>query len=113
VIKRTPLNLRQKEVLWAKQSGLCAVEKCRRPLKHGDFEDDHWTPLHLGGTNELSNRRLICRVPCHREKTAAESKLQAKAKRLKYGRTKSGRPMPGTKASGIRKRMNGTVEPWE
>jgi 5-methylcytosine-specific restriction protein A len=111
-IKRTPLSQRQKEKLWEKQGGLCAIEGCREPLKHGRFEDDHILALVDNGTNDLSNRRLIC-IECHKLKSIGEHKQNSKVKRLKYGRTKSGRPMPGTKASGIRKRMNGTIEPWE
>jgi hypothetical protein len=54
---------------------------------------------------------------CHRGeggKTAHDVKAIAKSKRCgakHYGyQTKTSRPIPGSKASGIRKRMNGTVE---
>lgn len=108
MIKRTPLNQRQKALLWERQQGLCAVEKCRAPLKPRGFEDDHWTPLHLGGTNELSNRRLICE-PCHRAKSAQEIRENAKAKRLRFGKTRSGPPMPGSRKSRFKKHMDGSV----
>jgi 5-methylcytosine-specific restriction protein A len=106
--KRTPLNQRQKALLLEKQGGLCAVSNCRVKLDGGRFEDDHWTPLHLGGTNELSNRRLIC-VPCHKAKTIAENKLNAKAKRIRFGRTRKGPPMPGSRKSRLKKHMDGSV----
>ena len=97
--------MRQKSLLWDKQQGLC--RSCYEPLKADSFEDDHHLALIDGGTNELSNRRLIC-VPCHKAKSATEHKNNSKAKRLKYGRTKTGKPMPGTKASGIKRHMDGT-----
>jgi 5-methylcytosine-specific restriction protein A len=110
MLKRTPLNQRQKEKLWERQAGLCAA--CREPLEAGRFEDDHALALIDGGTNDLSNRRLL-HPRCHRPKSAQEHSANSHVKRIKYGRTKRSRPMPGTKASGIRKRMNGNVEPWE
>lgn len=88
MIHRTPLNQRQKELLWSKQSGLCA--ECREPLEPGRFEDDHTLALIDGGTNELSNRRLL-HPRCHRAKSAVEHRANSKVKRLKYGKTKSGR----------------------
>lgn len=108
MIKRTPLSMRQKQVLWDRQLGLCGVEKCREPLKEGSFEDDHHIPLEGGGTNELSNRRLIC-IPCHKEKTKAEAKARGKVDRIKYGRTKRSAPMPGSRKSKIKKHMDGSI----
>jgi 5-methylcytosine-specific restriction enzyme A len=49
----------------------------------------------------------------HREKTAADvaEKSMIRRKRAKHlGIRKPSRPMPGSKASGFRKRMDGTVE---
>lgn len=104
--KRTPLNQRQKEVLWERQNGLCAV--CRTPLAPGRFEDDHTLALIDGGTNELANRRLV-HAPCHREKSIREHKANSKVKRLKYGRTRKGPPMPGSRNSKFKKHMDGSV----
>lgn len=35
-------------------------------------EVDHITPLHMGGTDDLRNLRLLCRA-CHASKTAREA----------------------------------------
>jgi len=107
-VVRTALSQRQKALIFERQLGLCAVETCREKIDGGKFEDDHWTPLHLGGTNELSNRRLIC-IPCHRAKTIAENKLNAKVKRIRYGRTRKGPPMAGSRKSAWTKLMSGEV----
>ena len=106
--KRTPLNQRQKQLLLDRQLNLCAVETCRTKLDGGQFEDDHWTPLHLGGTNELSNRRLIC-IPCHKTKTIAENKQRGKVRRIRYGKTRTSQPMPGSRRSKFKKHMDGSV----
>lgn len=107
--KRQPLNMRQKQLLLDKQQNLCAVKACRAPIGEGKpFEDDHWIPLHLGGTNELNNRRLIC-IPCHKAKTKAEAKSRGKVRRIKYGRTRKSAPMPGSRKSKIKKHFDGSI----
>lgn len=77
-------------------------------------EFDHVTPLILGGQNRESNIQLLCHE-CHGAKTKLDVKLKAKVARvhtkLSLGiRANKGRPMPGSRASGLRKRMDGTVE---
>jgi 5-methylcytosine-specific restriction protein A len=49
--------------------GCC--EKCKATLKKGEGEGDHILPAELGGTNELANLQILCRV-CHAEKTAQD-----------------------------------------
>ncbi len=77
-------------------------------------EFDHVTPLILGGQNRESNIQLLCHE-CHGAKTKLDVKLKAKVARVRTKlslgiKTAKGRPMPGSKASGLRKRMDGTVE---
>lgn len=105
--KRTPLNQRQKTLLWDKQQGLCGI--CREPLDPGRFEDDHALALVDGGTNALENRRLV-HPRCHRGKSAVEHSANSHAKRIKYGRTKRSAPMPGSRKSKWKANMDGT---WE
>lgn len=42
------------------------------------LEVEHTVPLHMGGTNEPDNLRLMCN-PCHRAKTSAEQSARLKA----------------------------------
>ena len=49
--------------------GLC--EECRGQLKPGHSEVDHIKPCALGGTNELSNARVLCSA-CHIAKTQTD-----------------------------------------
>jgi 5-methylcytosine-specific restriction endonuclease McrA len=44
--------------------------------------DEHLLPLALGGSNDLSNRALLC-VPCASAKTRADRKVIAKVARIR------------------------------
>lgn len=46
-------------------------EYCGTPLMPGDWECDHAVALKDGGTNDVSNLRVVCK-PCHRRKTRQE-----------------------------------------
>lgn len=82
-------------------------------IKPGDKWDlDHIIALANGGEHRESNLAPILRVP-HREKTKEDRKVQSRIYKIKkrhLGLAKSrGRPMAGTKASGLKRLMNGTV----
>lgn len=74
---------------------------------------DHVVALVNGGQNRETNLQLLC-LPCHSQKTQSDvaQKAATYRKRLTHLgiKPRKGRPMPGSKASGIRKRMNGAVE---
>jgi 5-methylcytosine-specific restriction endonuclease McrA len=76
-------------------------------------ELDHITPLILGGQHRESNLRLVCHE-CHKKKSAFEMKVKSKVanvrKKLVLGVKKTSRPIPGSRASGIKIKMNGQVE---
>jgi 5-methylcytosine-specific restriction enzyme A len=91
---------------------VCAI--CTRVLPPTeDGESDHIKAIVNGGANRESNLQFLCK-PCHRLKTTDDvgEKRVIYERRLRHmGRRKpKGRPMPGTKASGIRRRFDGTVE---
>jgi 5-methylcytosine-specific restriction protein A len=91
--------------------------KCGRTIRPGE----PWTCEHLiaiinGGKNEEANLGVTC-CDCLPIKNAADAAIKSRtakiAKRTWLSDLKrKSRPMPGTRASGIRKRMNGTVESW-
>jgi 5-methylcytosine-specific restriction enzyme A len=93
-----------------RQNGRCAI--CGMKLRVGQYEIDHIQALAHGGDNSVENLRAIC-MPCHRDKTRGDVQGLRKAERISVGgKQRKGRPLPGTKASGIRKRMSGAVEDW-
>lgn len=93
-------------------NGFC--EGCGLPTgPHNPPEVDHDKEDWEGGEPVLENAVVRGRKCCHQKKTAAATTRRAKADAT--GRfhlaTKVSRypPLPGTKRSGIRKRMDGTV----
>lgn len=93
-------------------SGICNISG--RKIRPGDQWDlDHIVAICNGGQNRESNLRLVLRDK-HRQKTAVDVSEKAKIgrKRSKHlGAAKSRSPLPGSRSSKWRKRMDGTVEP--
>lgn len=113
---RTEFPPAVRRAAWTRCGGFCEGEDCGAKLWTPKFEYDHVLACALGGDNSLENCAVLC-LPCHKAKTGQHDiKRTSKANRqrsaeIKAKRRKS-RPMPGTRASGIRKRMDGTVERW-
>jgi 5-methylcytosine-specific restriction protein A len=89
-------------------------EKCATVLRPGKFQYDHIIPQELGGESTLENCQVLCSA-CHDAKTfkqdipAIAKSNRVRAKHLGAVKPK-GRPIPGSKASGWRKKLDGTVE---
>ena len=84
-----------------------------RKIMPGDkWALDHVLPLSMGGAHAESNLQPVLEI-AHREKTKQDVAALAKARRLaaKHAgieRRKS-RPMPGSRASGLKKKFSGEV----
>ena len=96
-------------------------EGCSVPLKGKPFDYDHvlecWemedVEHGLRAPLTASDGKLLGRC-CHAPKTAQKAGERAHCTRIveKAARCKpKSRPMPGSKASGFKKKMDGTVEP--
>ena len=98
--------------LFLKRKGTCAA--CSQKIDAGKAWDiDHILPLALGGTNAPDNLQILCR-PCHRSKTShSDIPRIAKTKRLKAhhlgARAPSRRPIPGSRRSPWKRKMDGSV----
>lgn len=103
-----------KEAALERASGHCECG-CGQPFGQEGVIYAHWPiAAALGGPGTLDNCR-VHRVRCERQITSERDRpMIDKAKRgleKRLGlRGRKGRPMAGTKASGYRKRMDGTVE---
>lgn len=99
-----------------KVHGFPVCYACKAMIKGGQFQADHITPVCKGGKTEVSNGDLIC-LPCHKPKSAEETKWSQEADRKgrkdRGSKPKTSRPMPGSKLSGLKRKMDGTVVPRE
>jgi 5-methylcytosine-specific restriction endonuclease McrA len=108
---RGNLSTRRKLAIWEREKGLCMLCGCR--LQVGGFIYEHVRALELGGADSDDNIRLTC-MPCAGEKTRNDHKMAAKAKRVKaksLGMKKSKNPLPGSKGSKWKRKMDGTIVP--
>lgn len=105
----TQIPPRVKLRIYDRCHGRCAV--CTR-LVAGSLLPvyDHIVALANGGENREGNIQLLCSV-CHRAKTTEDVALKSATynKRAKRLRLKRRRLIPGSKGSGFRKKMDGTV----
>ena len=111
---RQSLTDRQRAQLFLERGSRC--HRCGRKIMGGEkWYDEHVHSLGTGGTNAWANRDITC-VNCFPEKNAEDAKKVAKGKDVAVAciippsqRQKKGRPIPGSKRSGLKKKMNGEV----
>lgn len=106
----TPIPPRVKVRIFDKYNGKCA--HCGRSI-HGRLLAcfDHIKALIKGGSNTESNIQLLC-SECHAGKTRQDTheKSVVYRKRIRHlGFKPKRRLIPGSKGSGFRKKMDGTV----
>ena len=58
-MNRRTFTLYEKQVIYAKCNGKCAI--CGKPVKFKKMTIDHITPLSRGGTNDIKNLQLACK----------------------------------------------------
>jgi 5-methylcytosine-specific restriction protein A len=107
----TPLPTRVKLRIWSRQAARCAACGRRCGIGGEKFAYDHVIALVNGGQNREANFRMIC-VECHAGKTREDVAEKATVYRKKVkdiGLYRSKHKMAGSKGSGIRKRMDGTI----
>lgn len=108
MIDRKSLSQKRRAEIVLAQGGRCP--ECGNKLQPGHFEFDHIQALEHDGDNAADNWRAICTSPCHKLKTKADHQARGKRDRLIVGgRQRKGAPMPGSRASGLKKHMDGSV----
>jgi 5-methylcytosine-specific restriction endonuclease McrA len=107
---RKALTPKQRLKLFLEHEGRCCL--CHNKIRQGErWIDEHIRPLWLDGTNDWSNR-APAHAACAEQKTAREAKDRAKGRRIAekhMGAHKPKRPMPGSRASRWKRKMDGTV----
>jgi len=107
----TPVPPRVRRRVFDAYGGRCYLSG--REILPGDiWEIEHVVAVSLGGLNVESNLAPVLVEP-HKEKTRRDVAIKAKIARQRnkhLGIKSKKRPMFGSRASGWRKRMDGTVE---
>ena len=117
--KRTDKKRRE---IGARHGWICHISGACIDPDVDDWRLNHVIPLGGGGSDDEDNLRPAL-AKAHLEKTRKDITRIAKGKRVRakhlgtwqQGRRKKkipSRPMDGTRKSGRRRRMNGTVERW-
>jgi 5-methylcytosine-specific restriction enzyme A len=92
--------------------GRCADCRCKTGGAAG-LDWDHIHPLAMGGADELDNLQPLCRG-CHKAKTKTDAAQIGKARRMDQRNAGIKRqprnPLPGSKSSKFKRRIDGTVE---
>lgn len=97
--------------VWDRCEGRCHL--CGRPIPASDaWILEHLKALINGGENRERNLCLSCSwcKPIKDAADVAEKSATAKVRKKHLGITKSSRPMPGSRASKWKRKMDGSVE---
>ena len=109
--KRAEFSPETKIACFKRDKGKCRV--CTQTIVTVAHYDHFPVPAAIGGSADLYNCRLLCRE-CHEKRTrTVDIPAIAKTKRIvetRMGLRAPKRPMPGSRASPWRKKMDGTVE---
>ena len=104
----SPIPPRVKLRVADRQGGHCKECETRTGL-----DADHIVALADGGEHRESNLQMLCKYH-HKLKTAKEALERAKVRRVRKKHIginkRKGRPMAGTKASGWKRKIDGTAE---
>lgn len=90
----------------------CEAPGCGRMIRAGHLRFEHVQPDGLGGEPTIENCKVYCDVCADRKTFTEDNPRMAKADRVlkaTFGMKRRGRPMPGSRASGIKRKMNGEV----
>lgn len=110
-MKRRTWTAKRKLAVFEAHGGCCHI--CGGKIHVGEPWDlEHQIPLALGGDDDESNV-APAHVKCHRAKTSQDVAQIAKANRVRakhFGASaKPARPMPGSRNSPWKKKLNGQV----
>lgn len=93
------------------KDGKPRCEGCGNLVRSGGFIFEHIQADGLDGEPTLENCKVHCTV-CKKKKDKVDNAIMAKADRVlkkTFGLKPKGKPMPGSKASGFKKKLSGEV----
>lgn len=110
-MKRKPLSRLARVRIYDDHQGTCCICHFKIDVPKQKFIIEHIKPLWLGGDDDERNMGPA-HFDCAIEKTRQEAPVKAKSDRVRanhLGIKKTGNPIPGSKRSPFKKRMNGDV----
>ena len=116
--KRTEFPQSVRKAVFARSCKPDGIPKCEAPgcgkiIRAGHLRFEHLLPDGLGGEPTIENCGAWCDVCADKKTFTEDNPRMTKADRvlrITYGLQRKKRPMPGSRASGLKKRMDGTVE---
>ena len=110
-VKRKPLTRLQRTIVFDDAQGACCI--CHIKIDHlkEKWIVEHLKPLWLGGEDNARNMGPA-HYRCAIEKTTKEAPVKAKSDRVRanfLGIKKTTNPIPGSRNTKFKKRMDGTV----
>lgn len=111
---RRRISASERAQIFADALGICHICGLKIDGGHERWDVEHVIPLAMGGDEAKGSKNLQpAHVKCHKAKSAVDVQHIGKAKRMQQRRAgipkKSRNPIPGSKGSGMRKKMDGTV----
>ena len=108
---RPTLTAKQRAEVFRDNGGICHI--CERRIWPGEaWHNEHVQARGLGGADNPDNYRPA-HIDCHAGKTRQDRAVMAKADRQMKKHTgvkRTRNPLPGSKASRWKRKMDGTVE---
>ena len=108
--KRRSWTLLQRSALFDAHKGICHICGYAIDGVREGFEVEHIIPIAMGGADDETNA-APAHVKCHKSKTKVDVAQIAKANRVRakhIGAHKKA-TIPGSKGTGMRRKMDGTV----
>lgn len=112
--KRKRITSKMRIEVFERHKGVCHL--CSMKVVAGaEWDLSHLIPLAAGGADDESNW-LVAHRSCHRVHTATvDIPLVAKVARIRAkhigAKARSKNPLPGSRASGFKRKMDGTIVP--
>lgn len=111
-MSRRSWTAKRKLAVFEAHKGRCHICGERIDGTREPWELEHIIPVAMGGDDDETNA-APAHVACHKDKTKRDVKAIAKANRVRAkhigAKAKPRNPLPGSKGSGFRKKMDGTV----